>query len=184
MLMVRTILYLFAGVLLGLLIHLVVILILPSLATNNLAARLAAIGQANKTVLLADVAPGAANPLRLDPNLTYAVCRLNLHDAPGEVTGTLPLAFWSVAVYDRSGTVLYSTTNRDSVGQTLDIGVFDQDQTRLLAEQQIDVAAGLLIVEAKAEDVFVVVRLAPPQPEMRDRYKAQLGKLACRNLKT
>lgn len=181
--MVRTALYLFGGVLLGLLIHLVVILTLPSLASNNVASRLAIIGQLNKTVELADVAAGAPNPLRLDPNLAYAICRLDLGNGPGEVSGTLPLAFWSVAVYDKTGTVLYSTTNRDGIGQTLDLGVFDPAQTRLLAEQKIDVADGLLIVEANTDDIFVVVRLAPEQPAMRDRYKAQLSKLGCRNIK-
>ncbi len=181
--MVRTTLYVLAGILLGLLIHLVVILTLPGLASNNVATRLASIGQLNKTVLLADVAPGAANPLRLDPGVAYAMCRLDLHNGPGEVSGTLPLAFWSVAVYDDSGTVLYSTTNRDGIGQTLDLGVFDPAQTRLLAEQKIDVADGLLIVEANSDEIFVVVRLASEQPVMRDRYKTQLGKLGCRNIK-
>lgn len=181
--MVRTTLYILAGILLGLLIHLVVILTLPGFASNNVAAKLATIGQLNKTVLLADVAPGAPNPLRLDPSVAYAMCRLDLHSGPGEVTGTLPLAFWSVAVYDTSGTVLYSTTNRDGIGQTLDVGVFDPAQTRLLAEQKIDVAVGLLIVEAHSDEIFVVVRLAPEQPVMLDRYKAQLGKLGCRNIK-
>ncbi len=181
--MVRTTLYVLAGILLGLLIHLVMILTLPGLASNNVAAKLATIGQLNKTVLLADVAPGAPNPLRLDPGVAYAMCRLDLHRGPGEVSGTLPLAFWSVAVYDESGTVLYSTTNRDGIGQTLDLGVFDPAQTRLLAEQKIDVADGLLIVEANSDQIFVVVRLAPEQPVMRDRYKAQLSKLGCRNIK-
>ncbi len=181
--MVRTGLYVFGGIMLGLLIHLVVILTLPGLASNNVAARLASLGQYDKTIALADVAPGAANPLRLDPGLAYAMCRIDLSKGPGEVSGTLPLAFWSVAVYDKSGTVLYSTTNRDGIGQTLDVGVFDPAQTRLLAEQKIDVADGLLIVEANSDDIFVVVRLAPEQPAMRDRYKAQLGKLGCRNIK-
>lgn len=182
--MVRTTLYLVAGVLLGLVVHLVVILILPSLASNNVATRLASVGQVNKPLLLEDVKPGSPNPLRLDPELLYAMCRLDLRAGPGEIGGNLPLSFWSVAVYDLAGTVIYSTTNRDGIGQTLDLGVFDQGQTRLLAEQKIDVAAGLLIVEAQTDDIFVVVRLAPPQPAMRERYKAQLAKLNCRNLKT
>jgi uncharacterized membrane protein len=109
---------------------------------------------------------------------------MDLRNGPGEISGTLPIAFWSVAVYDTSGTVIYSTTNRDSVGQTLDLGIFDVAQTRLLAEQKIDVATGLLIVESKSDDVFVLVRLSPPQRVMLDRYKAQLGKLACRTLRT
>ena len=181
--MLRTSLYVLAGILLGLFIHLVMILILPGLASNNVATKLAALGQLNHTVVLDDVVPGAANPLRLDPELTYAMCRLDLKGGPGELAGTLPLAFWSVAVYDRSGTVLYSTTNRDGIGQTLDLGVFDLAQTRLLAEQKIDIAAGMLIVESKGDEVFVVVRLAPPQTAMRERYKAQLAKLGCHNIK-
>ena len=57
-------------------------------------------------------------------------------------------------------------------------------QTRLLAEQKIDVDAGLLIVETRTDDIFVVVKLEPSQPATRDRYAAQLGRLACRPLKT
>jgi uncharacterized membrane protein len=153
------------------------------LAANTVYSRLSGFNALNSTVLLPEIKPGDANPLRLDPNLSYALCRLDLSKGPGELTGTLPMSFWSVAVYDASGTVIYSTTNRDGVGQTLDLGIFDPGQTRLLAEQKIDVAAGLMIVESTTDDLFVLVRLAPPQPAMRDRYAQQLGKLACRNIK-
>ena len=180
--MVRTVLYLFGGVLLGLVIHIGVILILPRIAENSAYTRVAAIEALNKTTLLALPKPGEANPLHLDPGMSYGLCKPDLSAVPGEVTGTLPLAFWSVAVYDATGTVLYSTTNRDGIGQTLDMGIFDPAQTRLLAEQKIDISPGLLIVEARTDEVFVVVRLAPPHPSMRARYDAQLQRLACRNI--
>jgi len=182
--MVRTLLYLFGGLLLGLLVHLVVILTLPLLADTTVAKQIAVVApQINKPVLLPVVGTGADNPLHLDPGLAYSVCRLDLRQGPGEVTGTLPASFWSVAVYDHSGTVIYSTTNRDGIGQSLDVGIFDAAQTRLLAEQKIDVDAGLLIVESKSDDVFAVVRLAPPQPAMRARYESQLAQLNCHNIK-
>jgi len=180
--MVRTLLYVAGGVLLGLVIHLIVILTLPRVAPNQAYLQIAATESLNAIQPLPVPAPGAPNPLWLDPDLTYAVCRLDLTNGPGELTGTLPLAFWSVAVYDHAGTVLYSTTNRDGIGQKLDLGVFDPAQTRLLAEQKIDIAPGLLIVEARTDDVFVVVRLAASHPSMRDRYQAQLQRLACRNI--
>jgi len=179
----RTFLYIVGGLLLGLIIHIAVILTLPAMAANNVASRLAGLAQLNTIVALDPPAPGVPNPLRLDPELDTVVCRLDLAKGPGEVSGTLPDAFWSVAIFDRSGAVIYSTTNRDSVGLTLDLGIFDPAQTRLLAEQKIDVAAGLLIVEARSDDVFAVVRLTSPQPAMRERYRAQLQKLACRNLR-
>ena len=182
--MVRTLLYAVAGLLLGLLIHLVVILTLPMLAEDSVARQIAvAAPLINKPILLPAVKNGADNPLRLDPNLAYSVCRLDLRQGPGEVTGTLPASFWSVAVYDSSGTVIYSTTNRDGIGQNLDVGIFDTAQTRLLAEQKIDIDPGLLIVEFGSDDVFVVVRLAPPQPAVRARYEAQLSQLACHDMK-
>lgn len=182
--MVRTSLYIVAGVLLGLAIHLVVILTLPALAEARVYDRIVAMVPLNQTILLDAQKPEIGAALKLDPGLAYAVCRLDLSQGPGEISGTLPAAFWSVAVYDKSGTVIYSTTNRDGIGQTLDMGVFDVAQTRLLAEQKIDVAAGLLIVEARTDDVFALVRLAPEQPVMLERYQAQLAKLNCRTLKS
>jgi uncharacterized membrane protein len=180
--MVRTLLYIVGGVLLGLVIHLVVILILPRISENSVYTRIAAMDALNKTNLLPLPKPGEPNPLHLDPDMSYALCKLQLASGPGELTGTLPLSFWSVAVYDNTGAVLYSTTNRDGIGQTLDLGIFDPAQTRLLAEQKIDISPGLLIVEARTDEVFVIVRLAPEHPSMRARYEDQLSRLACRNI--
>ncbi|MEQ1901349.1 MAG: DUF1254 domain-containing protein [Devosia sp.] len=181
--MIRTGLFLFAGLLLGLAIHLAVILILPAVAGNAITAEIAALAPPAKLTLIATPQAGGPNPMRLDPDLSYAVCRLDLGAGPGVVSGLLPQAFWSVAVFDSAGTVIYGTTNRDGIGQNLDLGIFNPAQTRLLAEQKIDIEQGLLIVEARTDEVFVVVRLAPPQPPMRARYEAQLGELACGNIR-
>ena len=153
------------------------------ISTSGVSTRIASVGGVGQLVTLATPAAGEPNPLRLDPDLSYAVCRLDLAKGPGVVSGVLPQAYWSVAVYNRNGTVIYSTTNRDGIGQSLDLGVFNATQTRLLAEQQIDVEQGLLIVESPNDDVFVVVRLAASEPVMRDRYRAQLSKLACGNIR-
>jgi uncharacterized membrane protein len=93
--MVRTGLYVMAGILLGLMIHLVVILILPRISENAAYTQIAAIKALNKTTLVRMPVAGEPNPLHLDPDLSYAVCQLDLSGGPGEVTGTLPLAFWS-----------------------------------------------------------------------------------------
>ncbi|MHB1104230.1 MAG: DUF1254 domain-containing protein [Devosia sp.] len=177
--MTRTILWPLAGVVLGGVIHLAVILSLPSLAANAAWTRVETLDALGKPVVLPAIAAGEANPLRLDPELTYAVCRMDLRQGAGIVHGVLPLAFWSVAVYGRTGTILYSTTNRDGIGQNLELGIFNQAQTRLLAQQQLDIAEGLLIVESRDDDVFVVVRLAPPHQAMRKRYEAALRKISC-----
>ena len=179
----RTALWLVAGVVLGLIIHITVILALPALASQTVWSRIGAMAPTNQVVVLPAVAAGAPNPLQLDPELSYAVCRVNLASGPAVLSGTLPGAFWSLAIFDRSGAVIYSTTNRDGIGQHLNLGIFNAAQTHLLAEQQIDIAEGLLIVESNANDVFVVIRLAPPQEAMRKRFETALAGIVCGNIK-
>ncbi len=180
--MIRTILWALGGLVLGAIIHIAVILALPSLTTTAAWDRVSAMGADAGPIVLPPVTPGTPNPLRLDPELAYAACQIDLRKGPGSVTGALPQAFWSIAVYNRAGTIIYSTTNRDGVGSTLDLGIFNAAQTRLLAEQKLDVAEGLLIVEARADDALVVVRIAPPHPVNRVRYEQALAALRCGNL--
>ena len=180
--MIRLVLSMVSGLVLAGIIHIVMILALPALSPTAAWDRLIALGADKGTIVLPQVKAGEDNPLRLDPELAYAACAIDLDKGPGTVTGTLPPAFWSVAVYTEAGTVAYATTNRDGVGNNLDLGVFNAAQTRLLAEQKLDIAEGLLIVEADAAKVMVVVRLAPPQPVNRARYEAALGGLKCGNM--
>ena len=179
----RTLLWIVGGVILGLIVHLIVILSLPAFATQTVWSRVAAAGPEDKVVVLPPLAAGAPNPLQFDPELSYAVCRVNLAHGPGVVSGTLPDAFWSLAIFNKAGSVVYSTTNRDGIGQNLNLGIFNADQTHLLAEQRIEIADGLLIVESPDDDVFVVVRLAAPHPIERPRSDAALAGIVCGNIK-
>lgn len=180
--MIRSALWVLAGVVLGGIIHIVVILSLPLLSATAAWDQVSALAADKAAVILPTAKAGEPNPLRLDPELAYAACKVDLRLGPGTVSGTLPQAFWSIAVYDRTGTIIYSTTNRDGIGTLLDLGLFNPAQTRLLAEQKLDIAEGLLIVEAQADDLVVVVRLAPPHPEMRARYEKALAGLKCGNI--
>ncbi|HTN62652.1 MAG TPA: hypothetical protein VL147_14070, partial [Devosia sp.] len=177
--MIRTLLWLLGGVLLGGIIHIVVILTLPSLAQDTVWTRITALDAHNKMVILPQVVAGAPNPLGLDPDLTYGVCQIDLADAPAYLSGIMPDAFWSVALFNKQGIITYSTTNRDGIGQTLEMGIFNADQTRLLAQQQIDIAEGLLVIESASDDIFVLVRLAPPHQAMRHRFETALANVQC-----
>lgn len=177
--MTRFLLWLLAGVVLGGIIHIVVILTLPRLAEETMWTRIEALEAQNRVALLPAVEPGAPNPLRLDPEIIYGVCRVNLADGPAYLSGILPDAFWSVALYNTDGIVTYSTTNRDGIGQTLELGIFNAAQTRLLAQQQLDIAEGLLVVESATNDLAVVVRLAPPHQATRARFAEQLAAVQC-----
>lgn len=179
--MIRPLLWLLAGAVLGGIIHIIVILTLPTLAEQSVWTRVAGIEADNRMAILPPVVAGEPNPLGLDPELVYGLCRIDLSQSPAYIRGTMPDAFWSVALFNPSGIVTYSTTNRDGIGQTLDLGVFNAAQTRLLAQQQIDVAEGLLVVEAPSDQLLVLVRLAPPHQVMRGRFADALSAVQCGN---
>lgn len=177
--MTRTLLWLIGGLILGGIIHITAILTLPLLAEETTWSRVSALEANNRVLVLDRVTQGDPNPLHLDPELSYGLCQINLSEGPAYLNGVLPDAFWSVAVYDQNGIVIYSTTNRDGIGQTVDMGIFNAAQTRLLAQQQIDIAEGLLIVEAPANQLFVLVRLSPPHEAMRTRFEQELSEITC-----
>ncbi len=177
--MIRTLLWLLGGLVLGGIIHIVVILTLPALAEDTIWTRITALDARDKMVILPQAMPGAPNPLGLDPDVAYGVCQIDLDAGPAYLSGVMPNAFWSVALFNKRGIITYSTTNRDGIGQTLEMGIFNADQTRLLAQQQIDIAEGLLVVESEDDDIFVLVRLAPPHQAMRQRFETELAKVQC-----
>jgi len=177
--MVRTLIWIAAGVILGGIIHLIVILTLPLVASDTVWDRVTALDAHHKMQILPVPAPGQPNPFGLDPDLTYAICQVDLGEEPVYLKGSLPDAFWSMAIYNQAGIVTYSTTNRDGIGQTVDIGIFNAAQTRLLARQEIDITEGVMVVESTTDHFFVLLRLAPPQQAMRARFEQALGALTC-----
>ena len=177
--MIRTLLWLLGGAILGGIIHIVVILTLPALAEDTIWTRVSALNALDKMVILPQAVPGAPNPLGLDPDVSYGICQIDLNAGPAYISGIMPDAFWSVALFNKQGIISYSTTNRDGIGQTLEMGIFNADQTRLLAQQQLDIAEGLLVVESLDDDIFVLVRLAPPHQAMRQRFEEELAKVQC-----
>ncbi|VAW17746.1 hypothetical protein MNBD_ALPHA12-231 [hydrothermal vent metagenome] len=177
----RIFLWLAASIFLGVIIHLVVILSMPALAPNTTWSRIARLDALEKMLVLNDIEPLKPNPLQLDPELIYAVCRLSLSNGPGVIRGELAGDFWSVGVFDASGRAVYGTTNRSANGQKLQLGIFNQAQTRLLAQQKLDISEGLLVVESKLDDIFIVLRMAPAFAQLRPRYKEQLAKISCAN---
>ena len=177
--MTRFLLWLVGGVVLGGIIHIIVILTLPRLAEETVWTRVAAFDAANRMVILPAVEAGEPNPFGLDPELIYGLCAIDLASGPTYLSGVLPDAFWSVALYNEAGIVTYSTTNRDGIGQILELGIFNAAQTRLLAQQQLDIAEGLLVVESASDKLLILVRLAPPHGVMRARFEQELSEVEC-----
>ncbi|NOZ33596.1 MAG: hypothetical protein GXP01_11185 [Alphaproteobacteria bacterium] len=177
----RHLLWALGGLVLGAILHLVVILLVPVVSEQRMWATVARAQPFNTMTKLERPKIGAPNPFALDPGMVYASCRLNIARAPGALAGNLPGGFWSVALYEPGGRVIYSTTSRISDNKELVLGIFNSSQTRLLAEQRIDIEEGQLVVEAPGDDVLAVIRVFPEFADLAERRAEQILDLECGN---
>ena len=101
--MIRWVLWLLAGVLLGGVVHLATILLLPRTATRDAYARIEPIVPVNSfTLLPAPQSDNAPLPF-MDPAFATSVCRYDLSNGWLKLTAPVSQAYTSVTFYTRTG---------------------------------------------------------------------------------
>jgi uncharacterized membrane protein len=160
-------------------VHIVILLLVPSFSGRDAWARLAATSDLYQVTRLD--AEGAGRPVAgiADPTLFAAACRFDLEDGAAHVTATIKVPFWSLSVYDRSGTNLYSLSDRSAADGILDLVV-------LTPEQMIDVRKDLpeefarsVLVELPIGEGIVVVRALAPDDSWKPAVSDFLSKIGC-----
>ena len=180
--MTKTLGWILGGIGVGLIIHLVVILSLPSLSQKDNWTQIEPLSKVEDFYVFKDVGANAPNPFKLDPELLYGACRLDLLRGVGVLSAQLPDAFWSLSLFDESGRAIFGTVNRPGVDHRLEVGIFNATQIRQLAEQKMEPPPNQLIVESDSDTVFAIVRLAPPHPAMRVHYRERLSQVRCSHI--
>ena len=80
--MIRWLMWLLGGIVLGGMVHLATVLALPTTATRDAYSRLTPIAQVNTVVPLPEPAPATALLPFMDPAFAAAVCRYDLSEGP------------------------------------------------------------------------------------------------------
>ena len=161
-------------------IHIVIILLIPSYAAKDAWAKLGAADNFWKFAPLTSAGrKDIALPL-LDPAFSVSACRFDLNEAPLKVQASGNLAFWSVAIFDRLGSDLMSAMRS---GETLfdlsavlgdadheDIRQVNERYDAALAElRDRDYEAALLFDEQmQAEMVRVIEGAVLASPDFAD----------------
>jgi len=164
-----------AGLVLGGMTHLAIILAMPTLAGNSAFDRHAAALAPGETRLLAEQDDGSV-PFA-DPAVAMAVCAFDITDAPLRVEAPMPEGFGSLSVHGRDGTVLYSVTDRTAVDGVVTLIVMTRQQhDEALATGRGDGAGQeLRFVSPRMQGLVVVRALAAypsSLPEARERAAA------------
>jgi uncharacterized membrane protein len=170
---------LFAMLLVAGIVHITTVFLVPRYAPHDGWSRLSPILSERGWTVLKPDASGLDPVPGLDPLFLHAACRLDLASAPASLVLEAPERFWSAALYDRRGQVVFSLNDRTAAARALDMLVVTPGQNARLREGPREDVAETIIVESPASQLLALVRLYAPTPAARQQAEAALTRSVC-----
>lgn len=176
----RTLLFAIGGLLLGGIIHIAIILLVPSYSTRDAWTAVGRFGDDNQFHSLPRAEPGTEALPYLDPGMAHAVCRFSLGKGPVRMLASLPDTFWSLAVFDRRGRNIYSLNDRSAENSALDLLVANSVQVAELKQEPRQDLESSIIIENPGNSGFALLRVFVPDPTLAEQATDALSKAECR----
>jgi uncharacterized membrane protein len=178
--MIRWLLWLLSGVLLGGLVHLTAIMAMPRAASRDAYTRLAELGAVNEFTLLPEPTPEASVLPFLDPAFAVAVCRYDLAKGPLKLTVPVDQAYTSVTFYTRYDIAYYAINDRAAGRRSIELDLMTTKQREALPDDEEVTAADRLIVESPSLTGLIVARAFAPEPSLMPAAMAALRTAQCK----
>ena len=178
--MMRWLLWILAGILLGGIVHLATILALPRTASQDAYARLAPITPVNAMTPIPAPTPASAILPFMDPAFAVAVCRYDLSAGPMKFTAPVSQAYTSVTFYTRYGVAYYAINDRAAGRRLIELDLMTTPQREDLPDDENVTAADRLIIESPTLTGLIVVRALSPEPGLMPMARASLADAKCR----
>jgi len=177
--MIRWVILVIAGFIIGGIIHLGTILALPVVAARDGYARLAAITPVNAVAQLPQVAPGHELMPLLDPAFAYAACRYDLAKGPLKLTAPVSPSYTSVSFYTNKDVAYYAINDRSAGRRVIELYLMSEDQKADLPENEDITAADRLIVEAPSQIGVIIIKALAPEPGQMPQARAAVAAASC-----
>jgi uncharacterized membrane protein len=180
--MIRWLMWIAGGLVMGGIVHLAAIMVLPRTATKDAYARLAALGPVNGFAVLPAPTPQASSVPFMDPAFATAVCRYDLGKGPVKLTVPVSQAYTSVTFYTRYDVAYYAINDRAAGRRSIELDLMTTKQRQDLPEDEEITAADRLIVESPSTTGLIVARAFSAEPSLLPAATATLTAAQCRPL--
>lgn len=164
--MIRWILWILGGVLLGGIVHLATVLALPRTSTQDAYARLSAVASVNAVTALPQPTPQTAVLPFMDPSFAAAVCRYDLTSGPLKLSIPVTQAYTSVSFYTPRGVAFYAINDRAAGRRVIELDLMTAEQHAALPDDEEVTAADRLIVESPTETGLILLRVLATEPSL------------------
>jgi len=177
---IRWVLWILAGVLLGGIVHLATILLLPRTASQDAYARLSPVTPVNAFTLLPAPSPESTALPFMDPAFAVAVCRYDLTAGPMKLAVPVSPAYTSLTFYSRHGVAFYAVNDRSAGRRTIELDLMTTPQRNDLPEEEDVTAADRLIIEAPTVTGLIMARALSPEPGQMEQARRALQSAQCK----
>ncbi|CAN5412569.1 DUF1254 domain-containing protein [soil metagenome] len=160
-------------------IHLVSVLALPKIATQDAYSRLIPITKENAITALPLVEPNNALLPFMDPAFALAVCRYDLKDGPIKLTVPVSQSYTSVSFYTRSDVAYYAINDRSAGRRVIELDLMTEAQHAALPEDEDVTAADRLIIDSPTPDGLIVLKALAAEPGLMPQAQASLAAAKC-----
>jgi uncharacterized membrane protein len=176
---IRLLFTIIAGVLLGGVVHLVSVLALPRIATQDAYSRLTPMTKLNAVTQLPPADPGNSLMPYLDPAFAVAVCRYDLTSGPLKLTVPVSQAYTSVSFYTRNEVAYYAINDRSAGKKVIELDLMTEAQHNDLPEDEEVTAADRLIIDSPTATGLIVLKALAPEPGLMPQAQAALAASRC-----
>lgn len=177
--MIRWLLIITVGVVLGAIVHLATVILLPRTATQDAYMRLLPIAPVNNVVPLPPPTPDGALMPFMDPAFAGAVCRYDLSKGPLKFTVPVSPAYTSVSFYTRNDIAYYAINDRAAGRRSIELDLMTTAQRAELPEDEEVTAADRLIVESPTLTGLIAIRALAPEPGLMPAARGVLAAARC-----
>ncbi|MGY8636940.1 DUF1254 domain-containing protein [Bradyrhizobium sp. 14AA] len=177
--MIRLVFTIVAGVVLGLVVHLVSVLALPRIATQDAYSRLTPMTKLNGVTQLPLADPNTSPMPFMDPAFALAICRYDLTSGPIKLTVPVSQAYTSVSFYTRNEIAYYAINDRSAGKKVIELDLMTEAQHNELPEDEEVTAADRLIIDSPSSTGLIVMKALAPEPGLMQQAQATLGAATC-----
>jgi len=176
---IRFLLWLLSGVLLGGVVHLATVLMLPTMANQDAYSRLTPFTPVNKVVPIPAPSPDKATMPFMDPAFAMAVCRYDLTRAPLKFSVPISQAYTSVSFYTRSDIAYYAINDRAAGRRIIELDLMTPEQHSEVPDNEEITAADRLIVESPTNTGLIVIKALAAEPGLLVSAQSSLSAAKC-----
>ncbi len=177
--MIRIAMTLLAGLFLGGIVHLVSVLTLPRIGTNDAYSRLEDDTKVNTVTALPLAEPGKAPMPFMDPAFASAVCRYDLSEGPIRLTVPVSMSYTSVSFYTDNDVAYYAINDRSAGRRVIELSLMTEEQHAALPEDEDVTAADRLIIDSPTEAGLIVLKALAAEPGLMPQAVASLAAARC-----